>query len=99
MYRVAIESVLGLRLQNGTKLTVKPCIPDDWEGYRVSWRMPGTGGSRLEIDVRNPARCSAAVVEATLDGRPVRIVHGVARVPLLFDGGAHRLEIVLGPAA
>ena len=97
MYRVAIESVLGLRLENGTKLNVKPCIPDDWPGYQVSWRMPGTGGSQLEIDVQNPQRCSAAVLDATLDGRPVRIVRGVARVPLLLDGGTHRLMIVLGP--
>ncbi|MEQ1833836.1 MAG: glycosyl transferase, partial [Candidatus Eisenbacteria bacterium] len=98
MYRVAIESVLGLRLENGTKLTVKPCIPDDWPGYQVSWRMPLPGGGRVEIDVQNPQRCSAAVVEGSFDGRPVRIVRGVARVPLLLDGGVHRLVIVLGPA-
>ena len=97
MYRVAIESILGIRLESGSKLTVKPCIPDEWDGYRVSWLMPDGGGTRIEIAVKNPRRCSAAVVGANYDGRPVRITRGVARVPLLRDGELHRLEITLGP--
>jgi hypothetical protein len=38
------------------------------------------------------------VTEATLDGRPVRVAHGEARVPLLRDGASHRLEVTLGRA-
>jgi cyclic beta-1,2-glucan synthetase len=98
MYRVALESVLGVRLETGNKLVVKPCIPDDWPGYTMQWTLPEGEGTRVEIVVRNPQRCSETVTEATLDGRPVRVAHGEARVPLLRDGASHRLEVTLGRA-
>ncbi len=102
MYRVALESVLGVRLEGGNKLAVKPCIPDEWPGYSMEWELPGAQGApggeatRVEIVVRNPDRCSATVVNASYDGRPVRVLRGEARVPLLRDGARHRLEITLG---
>jgi cyclic beta-1,2-glucan synthetase len=99
MYRVTLESVLGVRLENGNKLAVKPCIPDEWPGFRVVWRLPDASGTRVEIVVDNPDACSAGVVEAAYDGRPVRITRGEARVPLLRDGAAHRLEVRLGAPA
>jgi hypothetical protein len=52
----------------------------------------------VEIVVRNPGRCSETVTLAAYDGRPARIVRGEARVPLLLDGGSHRLELTLGRA-
>jgi cyclic beta-1,2-glucan synthetase len=99
MYRVALESVLGVRLENGNKLALKPCIPDEWPGFRLWWQLPDASGTRVEIVVENPDACSAAVVEASYDGRPVRITRGEARVPLLRDGAAHRLEVRLGAPA
>ncbi len=98
MYRVALESVLGVRLETGNKLVVKPCIPDDWPGYTMTWTLPGGEGTRVEISVRNPDGSSETVHDATYDGRPARVSHGEARVPLLLDGEAHRLEITLGRA-
>ncbi len=102
MYRVALESVLGVRLEGGNKLAVKPCIPDEWPGYSMEWELPDSQGSpggeatRVEIVVHNPDRCSATVVNSTYDGRPVRVLRGEARVPLLRDGARHRLEVTLG---
>ena len=98
MYRVAIESVLGLRLETGSKLTIKPCIPDEWPGFSVDWQVPGGDGTRVRVQVTNPTGNSAVVVGALYDGREVLIVRGVARVPLLRDGALHTLDVTLGAA-
>jgi cyclic beta-1,2-glucan synthetase len=97
MYRVALESVLGVRLERGEELVVRPCIPDGWDGFRIRWRMPGASGTSVEIVVTNPRRCSATVVAASCDGRALSIAGGEARMPLPQDGADHRLEVTLGP--
>src|SRR5207244_4039409 len=35
MFRVALESVLGVTLEGGDTLRVAPCIPDTWSGFKV----------------------------------------------------------------
>src|SRR3989449_1309523 len=52
MYRVALESVLGVTLVGGDTLRIRPRIPDGWPGFRVSLRLPDE--TRYEIEVRNP---------------------------------------------
>ncbi|MCX5805829.1 MAG: cyclic beta 1-2 glucan synthetase [Proteobacteria bacterium] len=41
MYRLIVESLLGLRLEVD-KLYIQPCIPDDWEGFTVHYRYRET---------------------------------------------------------
>src|SRR3546814_17912366 len=41
MYRLVLESLLGLRLEGDT-LRLSPCIPADWPGYRVRYRFRDT---------------------------------------------------------
>jgi cellobiose phosphorylase len=41
MYRLSLESLLGLRLETN-KLTIKPCIPVDWESYKMHYRYRAT---------------------------------------------------------
>ncbi len=97
MLRVALESVLGLSTESDT-LVIAPCVPDAWPRYAMTWRVPGSGGTRYEIKVENPRLCSAQVVAIVLDGETVTPVAGAARVPLLKDGLPHRLELTLGPS-
>jgi cyclic beta-1,2-glucan synthetase len=92
MVRVALESVLGVRLQRGRILCVRPCIPAEWPGFELTWRMDD--GTTVEIVVRNGAQ-SGCVRDARLDGAPVEIADGTARIPLPRDGRAHRVEIGL----
>ena len=66
MYRVAIESMLGLR-RHGSEFSVKPCIPSCWPDYAVEWRF---GATRYRIRVENPERRSTGVAAASLDGTP-----------------------------
>ncbi len=61
MYRLMIESLLGLR-REGARLHLAPCIPAEWPEYRLRYRYrdtvyrihvqqaPAGGGRRLSID-------------------------------------------------
>jgi hypothetical protein len=48
MLRVAIESVLGVQIENGDTLVIRPCVPDDWPRFRFRLEIPDTGG-RMEV--------------------------------------------------
>ena len=41
MYRLAVESLLGLRLE-GDKLRLAPCLPADWPGFKLRYRYRDT---------------------------------------------------------
>ncbi len=94
MLRVALESVLGLR-REGSVLSLRPCVPDEWPGFRLSWRVPGSGES-YEFEVRNPSGSAAEVVSASLDGAPAAVHSGELRLPLAGDGQRHRVVVELG---
>jgi cyclic beta-1,2-glucan synthetase len=95
MYRVVLESLLGFEIVGGDTLRLAPCVPDEWPEFRLDWRVPG-GETRYEIVCRNPRRRAQEVVEAALDGKPVPVADGAARLPIVRDGRTHRVEIVLG---
>ncbi len=95
MLRVALESVLGLRMEAGERLVLRPCVPDAWPAYTIEYRVPGCG-TRYTIAVRNPTRASARVVRVALDGAPLAPVDGAAVVPIARDGARHAIEIDLG---
>jgi cyclic beta-1,2-glucan synthetase len=90
MYRVAVESVLGLRLERDT-LLVDPCIPRAWPRFDARLRH---GASLYEIAVENPNRVGHGVAAADLDGK--HIDGRVVRVSLVDDGATHRLRVTLG---
>jgi cyclic beta-1,2-glucan synthetase len=98
MYRVVVESLLGFAVEHGRTIVLSPCVPDDWDGFELCWRVPGTATS-YAIAARNPRRRGLGVESATLDGQPMPVEDGAARVPLVRDGAAHRVELVLGGAA
>jgi cellobiose phosphorylase len=41
MYRLMVESLLGLRLETD-KLYIEPCIPDDWISFKIHYRFRET---------------------------------------------------------
>jgi cyclic beta-1,2-glucan synthetase len=88
MYRVGLESILGLRRQAAT-FEIDPCIPASWAEYSITWRF---GQSRYLIVVTNPERRCRGVAEATLDGQPV----DATAIPLADDGREHAVRVVLG---
>jgi cyclic beta-1,2-glucan synthetase len=88
MYRLGLEAILGVR-RNGKTLEMKPCIPKEWDEYKVSYKQ---GPTQYEIHVRNPDHLHRGVVKVTLDGEIVQD----GKVPLSGDGQEHRVEVVMG---
>ncbi|MGH8652315.1 MAG: GH36-type glycosyl hydrolase domain-containing protein [Gammaproteobacteria bacterium] len=76
MLRVALESILGLKLEAWHWLKLRPCIPDHWPGFSLHYRI---GGTQYAIRVRNPAGHAERVVAVTMDGIQAPIEDGWRR--------------------
>ncbi len=94
MIRACLESVLGLSVHGGAELRVAPCIPDDWPGFAVRWRVPGADGTTYVVRVTR-----GDAFAARLDGAPLPGSGPAARIPLVRDGAEHRVDVVLGRAS
>jgi cyclic beta-1,2-glucan synthetase len=94
-YRVMLESILGVTVEDGRELRVRPRIPDAWPGFTVTLRL-ADGRTRYEVEVVNPGRRAAGVASASVDGAAVRIEDGAARIALRADGALHRVRVTLG---
>ncbi|WP_158206815.1 GH36-type glycosyl hydrolase domain-containing protein [Pseudoduganella flava] len=96
LFRVGLESVLGCTIEDGDTLVVAPRVPDDWPEFTVHLQLPA--GCTYDVTVRNPNGTAAKVIDIAVDGVPLHPADGTARIPLLRDGKAHAVEIVLGSA-
>ena len=92
LYRVALESVLGLRMEGGDRLVLRPCIPAVWPGFTITYRLPGDDGTTYELVVGR-AKGSETRVSG---GGEASVQDGAVIVSLRRDGGTHRVEIALG---
>jgi len=93
LYRVALESILGFRVEHGDTLVLRPRVPATWPGYRVTYRTDA--GTVYEIEVTNPNRRAAGIVGVEIDGRAVESRHAEPRIPIMTDGRTHRVKVVL----
>jgi cellobiose phosphorylase len=80
MYRLIIESLLGLRIEDG-RLWLKPLPKPGWAGFEIDYRF---GASLYRIRVE----CGAGEGGEWLDG--VRVSEGIA---LVDDGAEHELRV------
>jgi cellobiose phosphorylase len=88
MYRLVLESLLGLRLRidaDGAWLAIRPCVPGDWEGYAVDYRFRETP-YRLEIAFTDGPGDAPAI---EVDGE--HCVH--PEIPLVDDGRRHTVHV------
>jgi len=95
MYRVALESVLGVTIEAGQTLCVRPRIPDRWPRASVVLRL-ADGVTRYEVELANPMGRAERVVAAAVDGVAAEVVDGAARVPIVRDGRVRRVRVELG---
>jgi len=86
MYRLIIESLLGLAL-DGNRLTVAPCFPVDWESFKLRYRYRETG---YDITV-----IRSEVHRIVVDGTEVE---GNA-ITMTDDHRQHSVEISVRPVA
>jgi cyclic beta-1,2-glucan synthetase len=99
LYRVALESLLGVRIEEGRTVVLTPCVPDQWPAYQVVLNRPnstGQGTSRCVIRVENPDGRAGTIVDASSDGAPIPVAGRTVRVPLRDDGAEQLVRIVLG---
>ncbi|MFN2378468.1 MAG: GH36-type glycosyl hydrolase domain-containing protein [Candidatus Binatia bacterium] len=95
MYRTALESLLGLTIEDGRLLRVKPCIPDGWKGFRLKYRLPDRR-TVYDIEVDNPSGRAGAVVSAMVGAVAAAVDKSGARIVLRRDGKLHKVKVVLG---
>lgn len=94
MFRVAVESILGLSIDSGRTLVLKPAISSAWPSCRLNYRLPD-GRTRYEIDIQNPSGKETGVTAATCDGQQAAVADGAARIELNRDGRTHRVVVTL----
>jgi cyclic beta-1,2-glucan synthetase len=90
MYRLIVESLLGLRLETtsgGAFLRLSPCLPVHWPGYLLDYRHQDTA-YRIEVV---QAGTGSGQLEVWLDG----VLQAGADIPLLNDRQDHHVRITL----
>jgi cyclic beta-1,2-glucan synthetase len=73
---------------------INPSISSSWKSCRLSYRVPD-GKTRYEIRIENPSGAEHGVKEASIDGQPLVVQNGIARVPIVCDAGTHRVVVRL----
>jgi cellobiose phosphorylase len=89
MYRLILESLLGLRLE-GDKLRFAPCLPVDWKAFKVHYRYRETV---YHIDVLQ-THDDNGETSVTVDG----VGRHDKAIQLVDDGQEHSVEVRI-PAA
>jgi cyclic beta-1,2-glucan synthetase len=88
MYRLIVESLLGLR-RNGEQLRLAPCLPRDWPGFSIRYRYRETTYHITVTQTRADAALQSGVTRVTVDG----VEHDDQAIALLDDHREHRVEV------
>lgn len=85
-YYAATQYILGVR-PDFESLTVDPCIPADWAGFKIDrrWR-----GAMYHITVSNPDKVEKGVKEIRIDGKTVD------KIPVMPKGTTCQVEVIMG---
>ncbi len=79
------QYILGIRA-NYDSLTVDPCIPSSWKGFKATRVFRG---ATYNIEVQNPNRVCAGVAKIIVDGAEVE------KIPVFEAGTEHNVVIVM----
>ncbi len=86
---VAISQwILGI-IPSWDGLSVDPCIPKEWDGFKVTRAYRG---ATYEITFTNPNHVSKGVSSVIVDGN---VIEGNV-LPVFGDGKVHAVEVVMG---
>ncbi len=84
MYRLIVESLLGLRLEVD-KLFITPCLPEDWEGFKMHYRYRETVYHIAVLQTKT----GNDEMSVTVDG----VEQHDKTVPLVDDHQEHSVEV------
>jgi cellobiose phosphorylase len=85
MYRLIVESLLGLK-REGNKLLFTPCIPADWDGFKVHYRYRKT---IYHIAILR-AETGESEIKVIVDG----IEQSEKAILLADDGQEHKADVL-----
>jgi cellobiose phosphorylase len=83
MYRLIVESLLGLRLETD-KLRFEPCLPREWDAFKVHYRYRETIYHITVLQIRDHS-----VAGVTVDG----VEQSNKTIPLVDDRQEHAVEV------
>jgi len=87
-YYTITQYILGIRTDyNG--LVIDPCIPAEWEGFKVSRKFRG---ATYNIEVVNPDSVSKGVKQVFIDGEENKMGNLVSVMPV----GTYHVKVILG---
>jgi cellobiose phosphorylase len=70
-------------------LTINPCIPNKWDGFRLVRKFRG---ATYNINVTNPTHVAKGVKSLTVDGK---LFPGFT-IPIFEKGSTHKIDVVMG---
>ncbi len=88
MYRLILESLLGLRLE-ADRLRFAPCLPPAWSSFQIQYRH---GHTRYHITLNRLGESWNGTQTILLDGAPLPEPF----LPLPGDGREHQVEVRFG---
>ncbi len=87
LFMAGFESVLGIR-KEGEILYINPCIPSEWESYRVSYKYKE---STYNINIYNPEHKSTGIKTVYNNNNAV----GTNEIQLINDGEEHSIDLII----
>jgi cellobiose phosphorylase len=88
MYRLIMESLLGLKLE-GVQLHIAPCLPADWTGLKIHYRYRETVYHIAVSQTPATDAGSAGVTRVTVDG----VERHDKVIPLVDDHREHMVAV------
>ncbi|MCH8534813.1 MAG: glycosyltransferase 36 [Flavobacteriaceae bacterium] len=93
MYRVAIESVLGLQL-NADSILLNPAISKEWKTFSLDLRLDDNK-TTYHIQIDNPNQIESGLLEGVIDGEKVKFEKSPALIQLKKDHHKHRIKLTI----
>jgi cellobiose phosphorylase len=88
MYRLIVESLLGLRLEVD-KLHLTPCLPADWKAFKMHYRYRDTVYHIVVTQTRADDDAKIRETRVTVDG----VERHDKAIPLVDDRQEHSVEV------
>ncbi len=94
MYRLIMESLLGLRLE-ADRLHLAPCLPADWPGFKIHYRYRETVYHIAVTQMDAGDTAPRGVTRLMVDG----VEYFDKVIPLLDDRREHRVEVTVAASS
>ncbi|MCC5921795.1 MAG: hypothetical protein LAT68_01150 [Cyclobacteriaceae bacterium] len=91
MYRVALESILGIQY-NGNSLLLNPSISENWEGFTVDLLLDDHI-TKYHIEIMNPNKLQRGLLMGEIDGVEIQFEEYPAKIFLCKDEKQHKVRL------